>query len=341
MRCTSPRTVGFQSDGKTLAWSQKNYSKEFATFQLPCGKCLSCRLETARQTAVRCIHEASMYQNNSFVTLTYSDNYLKSEKLIYKDFQDFVKRLRNYIFQENLNKMFPNLSQKQQRSLWNQLPKDRRKELYELIKIGIFVAGEYGDKGKRPHWHALIFNWRPTDETFKYSNFRGDKVFSSKILDDLWSNGITEFGDITFESAGYCARYATKKLVHGRDGEHDFNPISKRSSKQGIGRAWIEKYYEDAFNYGYIVLPTGQQCGIPRYYEKWFQKNHPEKWRRYVTETKLKITKEAIKKEERISKEEKLANLRRSAMDGFVISRNQVRKKILELKTKLIKEQKC
>lgn len=341
MRCTSPRTVGFQEDGKTLSWSQKNYSKEYATFQLPCGKCLSCRLENARQTAVRCIHEAQMYQNNSFVTLTYSDNYLKSEKLIYKDFQDFVKRLRNHIFQEHLNKMFPDLPQKQQRSLWNQLPKDRRKELYELIKIGIFCAGEYGDKGKRPHWHALIFNWRPSDETFKYSNFRGDKVFSSEILNNLWSNGITEFGDVTFESAGYCARYATKKLVHGRDGEHEFNPISKRSSKQGIGRKWIEKYHEDVFNYGYIVLPTGQQCGIPRYYEKWFQKTHPEKWKLYVTQIKLKITKEAQAKEEKTSKEEKLANLKRNALDGFVISKNQVRKKLLELKTKILKEQKC
>ena len=196
MRCTSPRTVGFQADGKTLCWSKNNYSKEYATFQLPCGKCIECRLSYAREWAIRCIHEAQMHEENCFVTLTYSQENLKSPFLQYRDFQLFMKKLRF---------AYPNK------------------------KIGVFVTGEYGEKTKRPHWHAIIFNYRPSDAIKKYTTDRGDTVYSSESLSKIWDHGIAEFGSVTLESAGYCARYAAKKLVHGADEDHDFQPISKKS----------------------------------------------------------------------------------------------------------------
>lgn len=332
MRCTSPRTVGFNSDGKTLCWSPKRYSKEFATFQIPCGKCISCRLENARQTAVRCVHEASMYENNSFITLTYSEENLKSEKLQYLDFQKFTKDLRTKLFQDLLNKIFPNQPQKLQRSLWNTFSKERKKELYEPIRISIYVAGEYGDKKKRPHWHALLFNWRPNDLVLKYTSDRGDQIYSSTILDSLWPHGISELGSITFESAGYCARYASKKLAHGKDGTHNYEPISKRSSKNAIGKKWIEKFWPDVFNHGYIVLPNGTTCGIPRYYEKWLKRYKPAEWTHYITTTKNKIMEGARLKEEKISNEEKLTNLKRSGLKGLQIKRTHAKNRILQQK---------
>lgn len=213
MRCSYPRTVSFQHDGKTIAWSPKYHSKEYASFQLPCGQCLQCRLEYARQWAVRCVHEAKMHEKNSFITLTYADEHLKSPKLIYSDFQLFMKRLR--------------------------------KGLPDGSRISYLVTGEYGDEHKRPHWHAIIFNFRPSDLVYKYSNERGDKIFSSCVLEETWGKGITEVGDVTFHSAGYCARYAAKKLIHGKDSEHDYHPISKKSTRQAIGRSFIEKYWED------------------------------------------------------------------------------------------------
>ena len=32
------------------------------------------------------------------------------------------------------------------------------------------VTGEYGEKNKRPHWHVILFNYRPKDATYKYTN---------------------------------------------------------------------------------------------------------------------------------------------------------------------------
>jgi hypothetical protein len=151
-----------------------------------------------------------MYEKNSFITLTYSEENLKSERLQYADFQKFLKTLRNLNFQKLLDEKFPTYTQKDQRKLWNNFNKDQRKILYEKIQISVFGVGEYGDKKKRPHWHALIFNWRPDDLYHKYNNHRGDKVYNSKTLEQLWPHGICELGSVTFESAGYCARYASK-----------------------------------------------------------------------------------------------------------------------------------
>lgn len=302
MRCTSPRTVGFLSDGKTICWSQKNRSKEYATFQLPCGKCLDCRLEYARQWAIRCVHEAQMHEKSCFVTLTYSDENLKSPKLIYSDFQKFMKRLRR---------------------LQNE-------------PIGCFVTGEYGDQTKRPHYHALLFGYRPNDSEHKYTTERGDRVYSSPTLSRTWSLGICEFGDITFHSAGYCARYAAKKLGHGRDGEHEYEPISKKSSKHAIGKKWLEKFWPDVFSYGYLVLPNGQKTAIPRYYEKWFRENHPEKFRAYLEKIKSKsiqhASAEALKRKELFD----LTNANRLAEGKltFIPSEDEQRRKITALNHK-------
>lgn len=305
MRCTSPRTVGFQADGKTLCWNSRQYCKEYATFELPCGKCIECRLEYARQWAIRCVHEAQMHERNCFITLTYSDEKMTSNKLVYPDFQKFMKRLRKS----------------------------------QDAPIGMFVTGEYGEHTKRPHWHAIIFNWSPTDSKPKYQTVRGDQVYSSDQLTKLWGYGIAEYGSVTFESAGYCARYAAKKLVHGKDNEHDYLPISKKSSKNAIGKKWLEKFWPDVFNGGRTVLRDGTETAIPRYYEKWFKKEHPDLWTAYVTEKKQEIIQLAGERSEKDKKAfEEAVTQRRNLQRSMPLTKNQVRKIIQDQKFKILQE---
>lgn len=237
-----------------------------------------------------------MHEDNSFVTLTYDDAHLKSPKLQYSDFQLFAKRLRSQIFSTFL-KGYGEAN-------WALLDQQERKAAYDPFKISIFVTGEYGDIKKRPHWHALIFNWRPQDCIYKYSNDRGDKVYSSQTLSELWTAGTSDIGSVTFESAGYVARYAAKKLVHGKDQDHDYQPISKKSSHQAIGKKFLEKFWPDIFNAGNIILPGGQKLAIPRYYLKWLEKNHPEEFLRYTMGIKndrsIKAEQKALKEKEKI-----------------------------------------
>lgn len=338
MRCISPRTVGFLADGKTLCWSPKNYSKEYATFQLPCGKCLECRLESARQTAVRCVHESKMYDDNSFITLTYDDQHLNSPKLHYPDFQNFMKSLRSKIYDEQLLKFFPGSNQRERRRLFRTLSIESQNLIKHNSSVGVFVAGEYGDRKKRPHWHAILFNWRPQDLKPKYVSERGDQVYTSDVLSSLWPHGASELGQVTFQSAGYVARYATKKLSHGKDGDHEYEPISKRSSRHAIGKKFLERYWQDIFTHGQVILSDEIRCGIPRYYEKWLQKNHPDAWKVYVTETKRNIIAQAIAKEEKNSLAEKLANRKRIGLRGLQIKKSKVRETIIKQKFDKLKQ---
>lgn len=307
MRCLKPLTVGFLSDGKTLAWSPKNYSKEYPTFQLPCGKCRFCRLEYARQWAIRCMHEAQMHQDNIFLTLTYNEENLTNQKLVYKDFQDFMKRLRH---------KFP------------------------TNEIGYFVTGEYGETKKRPHWHAIIFGLRPDDQKKHYTTDRGDTVYTSETIQNLWGKGNTEYGEVTFESAGYCARYAAKKLVHGLDGQHDYNPISKKSNKKAIGKKWLERYWEDIFNYGELRLQIKDKmvtCSIPRYYEKWLMKHNPSAWRRYVTQIKIKNLERAITINKKHETEWHNENYPRNWYKGYTLTHIQRQAVILDQRLNQLK----
>ena len=199
----------------------------------------------------------------------------------------------------------------------------------EKNRISIYCSGEYGDKNKRPHWHAIIFNWQPEDKSHKYTTDRGDKVYHSETLNSLWPQGLAEIGSVTFESASYVARYATKKLYHGKDGTHEFEPISRRSTRHAIGKTWIEKNWKDCFTNGYLVFKKKDQyiqCGIPRYYEKWLKKNQPTEWTRYVTEVKPKIIQQAEKQEAKITLEEKKANFKRSAIKGLNMKRVKTKK---------------
>lgn len=63
--------------------------------KLPCGQCIGCRLDRSRQWAMRCVHEASLHDDNCFITLTYNDENIPFDaSLRHRDYQLFMKRLR-------------------------------------------------------------------------------------------------------------------------------------------------------------------------------------------------------------------------------------------------------
>jgi len=305
MSCYSPYTVGFLADGKTLSFNPNKYSKEYPPFKIPCNKCIACRLDYATQWAIRCVHEASLNEKNIFLTLTYDEkNYVK--KLNYSHFQKFIKRLRK------------------------SLPDDQ--------KISYFVTGEYGEKFKRPHWHVIIFNYEPSDKEFKYTSQLGDPNYSSDSLKEIWGKGNIEFGAVTLKSASYCARYAAKKLVHGNDCS-EFQPISKKSNKSPIGQKFLKLYYKDIFNYGELIV-EGKKRPIPRYYERWLKKEHPDKWLDYIENVKL-INMTKAEQKETIEKEKYLEQAEKRLESGKLISEtthNEMKRTIFKQKLKQLTE---
>jgi hypothetical protein len=203
---------------------------------LPCGQCVGCRLERSRQWAVRCMHEASLYPDNSFITLTYSDENLPPRgSLLKSDFQDFMKRLRKSI-----------------------APK----------RVRYYHCGEYGEKLKRPHYHALLFGHDFEDK--KYFSGKADcSLYTSDSLSKLWPFGFSLSGSVSFESAAYVARYVMKKVTGDRSAEHyqgllpEYTTMSRRP---GIGQGWYAKFKTDVYPLDRIAV-RGSLTRPPRFYD--------------------------------------------------------------------------
>lgn len=303
MRCIRPLKAGFDRNGD-ITYSSRQRDPALVGFEFECRKCLPCRLNLAREKAIRCWHQSKYHENNIFLTLTYNEKSLESPRLNYEHFQEFIAKLRESNGREPEN------------------------------RITYMVTGEYGEKNKRPHWHAIIFNYSPKDGKLLRTTEREEKVFRSETVERLWDKGNTEYGEVTIDSAGYVARYAAKKLVHGRDQEHDYHPIHKTSSKRAIGRSWIEENYLHTFENGFIVGPDGQQLKIPRYYVDWAKKHHPTLWEHYVTEVRPEIMKGAERKEKRELDE----YMRNRDESPFAKKKCQIKLRILESKFKQLQE---
>ncbi|WNK14445.1 MAG: replication initiator protein [Microvirus sp.] len=232
---------------------------------LPCGRCQGCRLEHSRQWAVRCVHESRLHPYNSVVTLTYSDSYLPpGGSLVYKDFQDFMKRLRSWY----------------------------RRSSNSRARVRFFMCGEYGDVKKRPHFHAALFGFDFLDKKLWKKTDSGSTQFRSKRLESLWPFGLASVGDPTFDSFAYIARYAMQKIngdiVHVRDADRidlrtgEILPLVPEfihmSLKPGIGRGWIDRFVDDVYSFDRVVM-NGFESKPPRYYDKIIQARHPFAWR--------------------------------------------------------------
>lgn len=281
MHCIRPIKASQAFDG-TITYSQKSAIPGLVPMEFPCRKCLPCRLNIAREKAIRAYHEAQMHENNIFLTLTYDDEHLESPRLIKDHIVKFNKDLRDRI---------------------GYAPEKRIKIMY---------TGEYGgppkilpngkiSEGYRPHWHSIIFNYRPKDaKVIRRALSTGENIFGSDTLKEIWQKGEIEFGSVTIDSASYVARYAAKKLIHGKDQDHDYHPIHQTPSS-GLGKTWIEKHWKQTFDNGYVLLPNREKAAIPRYYVDWLKKHKPSEYIRYVTEIRektMKLAEENARKEE-------------------------------------------
>lgn len=193
------------------------------------------------------MHEASLYRASSFVTLTYDDDHLESLSLRYRDFQIFCRRARR-----------------------------------KFGPFRFFMAGEYGERQWRPHFHAALFGVHFSDRYPWRKSPAGFQLYRSPALEEVWTNGSSEIGDVSLESAGYIARYCVKKVSGDAAKEHysrvDFRTgeivelvpeFSQMSRKPGIGSRWFDRFASDVFPHDRVIV-KGQKLRPPRYYYQKF-----------------------------------------------------------------------
>jgi len=214
------------------------------SLQIPCGKCIGCRIEHAKQWAVRCYHEGLMHEQSCFITLTYdNENLPLNGSLDKRDFVLFMKRLRK-----------------------------------QIGKVRFFHCGEYGEQYGRPHHHACLFGWVPEDKIL-WKKTNNVEIYISEFLRQVWGMGHITVGDMTYESAQYCARYILKKLK-GKDKElfEDSGMIQEYTSmsrKPGIGQKYLEKYGKTIVDLDSVVI-NGFEMKPPRYYTEQLERTYPD-----------------------------------------------------------------
>lgn len=197
-----------------------------------CGRCLPCRINRRRIWTARILLEATQYEDNTFATLTYSDENLPTDLSVSpREIQLFIKRLR---------KAYP-------------------------VKFRYFAVGEYGDKSGRPHYHLAMFGL----ESCRHGITRKttsccpscDRVLTA------WGKGNIILGTLENNSAQYIAGYVTKKwtkadhpALKGRNPE-----FARMSLRPGIGLGMMHeiasKLLETKMDERMIDVPISIQSG--------------------------------------------------------------------------------
>jgi len=263
--CYAPIKAFKDAEGNIIFNNDKGLG--ISELNLPCAQCIGCRLNHAEGWAIRMIHESQLHEQNSFLTLTYSDENLPPNgNLRYEDVTKFIKKLRKV------------------------LSKTQFKNTIKYYRVG-----EYGENFSRPHYHIILFGFDFSNTQIKYKNklnsktlwrSKPHKYYISSLLNDLWTFGHCEIGDVNYQTCMYVAKYVTKK-VNGKNKTAHYSRCdqhgeifqleqekSSMSRKQAIGKAWLEKFYTDIYPKDFCVHST-KKLKTPKYYDKWLEKYHP------------------------------------------------------------------
>lgn len=241
---TGYKSLRANENGKYPIMFRRTGDTEFKPTNLPCGRCMGCRIAKSKEWTIRCLHESALHDKNCFVTLTYDDNNLPDNRsLVKSDLQKFFKRLR----------------------------KD--------YNVRFFACGEYGDQLDRPHYHALIFGYDFSDDRDLVADGKY-RLYRSDYLERKWPCGYSTIGDLTPETAAYTARYCVKKVTGDHAASHyvrldestgelyyvepEFIQMSRRP---GIGKAWFDQFKTDCYPKDFITQ-AGKRYKIPKYYDK-------------------------------------------------------------------------
>lgn len=244
---------------------------------IPCGKCIGCRLEYSRQWAIKAVHEASLYKDNWFLTITYDNEHLPAAgnmidpntgedkgknpygSLKAEDLTNFIKRLRIEF---------------------------ERKRNHKGIRY--MACGEYGDKGQRPHYHGIFFNLplQIDDMIFHEYNGNYEPMYRVPILEKIWGKGLVVAAEVNFNTCAYVARYVTKKIGIPTQEEYykclGVEPeFFRMSRKPGIGRQYFEQHKDEIYEKDELTVKK-YNGGIlklkpPKYYDNLYDIENHEK----------------------------------------------------------------
>ncbi|AXB22589.1 replication initiation protein [Alces alces faeces associated microvirus MP21 4718] len=168
--------------------------------------------------------ESLEHEESSFITLTYKEDMLPFmvdlpvPTLCVRDAQLFLKRLRK------------GLTDHARKEIKKKTGKKKLK--LPSFQFRYYLCGEYGPRGGRPHYHAILFGVPPD---------------AAKFIEKAWSIegepiGRIDVQPINENNIQYVAGYVTKKMTRRGDGRKP--EFSIMSRKPGIGANAVPKLVE-------------------------------------------------------------------------------------------------
>jgi len=242
--CAQPLRAYKAATGRLVFFKRTEWQyhqEPYTGLSIPCGYCILCREEQARQTAVRIHHEAQQWDENSFITLTYDDTHLPLHgSLNYPDLVKFWKRLRKQIGQ-----------------------------------LRYYAVGEYGDKSLRPHYHACLFGHAFTGDRIIVRH-TPHLLWESPQLTALWGLGRVTIGTLNFQTARYTASYVTKKLrskqryVRTDETTGELIPVTQPRAfmSRNIGKDWWITWGHQLKDHDQVII-NGKPQKPPKAYDRW------------------------------------------------------------------------
>ena len=233
---------------------------------LPCGKCIGCRIDYSRNWALRCMLESEYHSITMFLTLTYDDAHVPHSSyvdydtgevkdiltLVPDDFTKFMKRLR-YYYSDRYGK-----------------------------ELRYFACGEYGSKTLRPHYHAIVFGLDLDDLKLVKQSGTGNDLYESELVNNAWGLGFALLSESNFDTCAYTARYVMKKRK-GKDADEyeRFNIVPefvRMSRKKGIGYQYYVDHKDDIYERDEIILKDGKKFKPPKFFDDMYEVDCPEKF---------------------------------------------------------------
>lgn len=228
-------------DGNLHFWKNPNNGITYSDTLIPCRQCLGCRMDYSRQWANRMILELGCHDpdNCYFLTLTYDPDLIPRNDSGHMTLEPdhmtaFLKRLRDH--QSRLSG----------------------------LQIRYYYSGEYGDMEFHPHYHMIAYSLVFPDLKFLKFTERGDPIYTSKWLDEIWSYGFCFVGKVSWEDCAYVAGYVMKKLK-GKDSiRYDLAGIqpefARMSRRPGIGS---QSFSIENFEKGILRYVNGRPITVP------------------------------------------------------------------------------
>lgn len=229
--------------------------------RVACRECWQCVKNRINDYAGRCLAEQQTATIALPVTLTYSGDSPNNATLLYEDFQKFMKRLRRRGY-----------------------------------NVRYIVAGEYGSKRGRAHWHAVLFFYgkhpQIVDHPDKINKEKPDQIFLARFKNDPWarnqwspwSNEKENRGHVYFQPAEYEGFiYILKYAVKGLEDQMIDDGKLGMSKKPPLGYHWLlekaERYVEQG------IVPQNFEYSFPHVFDK--KRNRRKFWLQGVMRDKF------------------------------------------------------